>query len=77
MELLFWKTTRDATEVVEGYNTETDNKKVSRSLWTEAEEDELRTLFMDHQTNNYTKGTSALLRFAKSYDVQVFFRSQV
>ncbi|XP_017793791.1 PREDICTED: protein timeless homolog [Habropoda laboriosa] len=53
MELLFWKTTRDATAVVEGYNAETDNKKVSRSLWTEAQEDELRTLFMEHQTNNY------------------------
>lgn len=57
MELLFWKTTRDATEVVEGYNAETDNKKVSRSLWTEAQEDELRTLFMEHQTNNYPQGT--------------------
>ncbi|XP_053978576.1 protein timeless homolog isoform X1 [Hylaeus volcanicus] len=53
MELLFWKTTRDATEVVSGYNAETDNKKVSRSLWTEAQEEELRTLFMEHQTNNY------------------------
>ncbi|XP_060821669.1 protein timeless homolog isoform X2 [Bombus pascuorum] len=53
MELLFWKTTRDATEVVEGYNAETDNKKVSRSLWTETQEDELRTLFMEHQTNKY------------------------
>ncbi|XP_012343215.2 protein timeless homolog [Apis florea] len=53
MELLFWKTTRDATEVVEGYNAETDNKKVSRNLWTETQEDELRTLFMEHQTNKY------------------------
>ncbi|CAK9829894.1 Protein timeless homolog [Anthophora retusa] len=53
MELLFWKTTHDANAVVEGYNAETDNKKVSRSLWTEAQEDELRTLFMEHQTNNY------------------------
>ncbi|KAK1135237.1 hypothetical protein K0M31_008008 [Melipona bicolor] len=53
MELFFWKTTRDATEVVEGYNAETDNKKVSRSLWTETQEDELRTLFMEHQTNKY------------------------
>lgn len=57
MELLFWKTTRDATEVVEGYNAETDNKKVSRNLWTETQEDELRTLFMEHQTNKYPQGT--------------------
>lgn len=75
MELLFWKTTRDATEVVEGYNAETDNKKVSRSLWTEAQEDELRTLFMEHQTNKYSQGT--LLVFAKSYDLRVFFNTQV
>ncbi|XP_012062583.1 PREDICTED: protein timeless homolog [Atta cephalotes] len=53
MELLFWKTTRDATEIVDGYNAETTNKKVSRVTWTEAEEDELRTLFMEHQTNKY------------------------
>ncbi|KAM0735754.1 Protein timeless-like protein [Formica fusca] len=53
MELLFWKTTRDATEIVDGYNAETSNKKVSRAVWTEAEEDELRALFMEHQTNKY------------------------
>ncbi|XP_012535516.2 protein timeless homolog isoform X2 [Monomorium pharaonis] len=55
MELLFWKTTRDATEIVDGYNAEATNKKVSRATWTEAEEDELRTLFMEHQTNKYPK----------------------
>ncbi|KAL0125370.1 hypothetical protein PUN28_004481 [Cardiocondyla obscurior] len=53
MELLFWKTTRDATEIVNGYNAETSNEKVSRKVWTEVEEDELRTLFMEHQTNKY------------------------
>lgn len=56
MELLFWKTTRDATEIVDGYNAEPTNKKVSRAVWTEAEEDELRTLFMEHQTNKYPQG---------------------
>lgn len=56
MELLFWKTTRDATEIVDGYNAETSSKKVSRAVWTEAEEDELRTLFMEHQTNKYPQG---------------------
>ncbi|XP_029159250.1 protein timeless homolog [Nylanderia fulva] len=53
MELLFWKTSRDATEIVDGYNAETTNRKVSRAVWTETEEDELRTLFMEHQTNKY------------------------
>lgn len=56
MELLFWKTTRDATEIVDGYSAEASSKKVSRAVWTEAEEDELRTLFMEHQTNKYSEG---------------------
>ncbi|KAI4503488.1 hypothetical protein M0802_001710, partial [Mischocyttarus mexicanus] len=56
MELLFWKNAHDATQIVEGYSTETDKKKVSRSVWTEEEEDELRTLFMEHQTNKPSKG---------------------
>lgn len=61
MELLFWKTTRDATEVVDGYNAESTNKKVSRAVWTEVEEDELRTLFMEHQTNKYSQGKLFML----------------
>lgn len=74
MELLFWKTTRDATEVVEGYNAETDNKKVSRNLWTETQEDELRTLFMEHQTNKYPQGTFPLLDLLSlADDLQGFF----
>ncbi|XP_011305481.1 protein timeless homolog [Fopius arisanus] len=53
MELLFWKNTREATEMLDGYDVEVENKKVSRAVWTEVEEDELRTLFMEHQTNKY------------------------
>ncbi|XP_046476559.1 protein timeless homolog [Neodiprion pinetum] len=55
MELLFWKTTREATEMVEGYGVEVENKKVSRGVWTDTEEDELRTLFMEHQTKKYSE----------------------
>ncbi|THK33002.1 protein timeless homolog [Diachasma alloeum] len=53
MELLFWKNTREATEMLDGYDVEFVNKKVSSAVWTEVEEDELRTLFMEHQTNKY------------------------
>ncbi|XP_057326747.1 protein timeless homolog [Microplitis mediator] len=54
MELLFWKNTREATEMVDGYDAaNAENKKISRAVWSEAEEDELRTLFMEHQTNKY------------------------
>lgn len=56
MELLFWKTTVDAVEICEGYGTTEEKKKSSKSAWTEAEEDELRTLFMEHQTNKYPRG---------------------
>lgn len=56
MELLFWKTTLQANEMVEGYDTQQANKKVSRAVWSEEEEDELRTLFMEHQTNKYPQG---------------------
>ncbi|XP_044599449.1 protein timeless homolog isoform X2 [Cotesia glomerata] len=53
MELLFWKNTREATEIVEGYDVQHENKKTGRGVWSEAEEDELRTLFMEHQTKKY------------------------
>lgn len=56
MELLFWKNTREATEVVEGYDVQHENKKTGRGVWSEAEEDELRTLFMEHQTKKYPQG---------------------
>ncbi|XP_063971887.1 protein timeless homolog [Diachasmimorpha longicaudata] len=55
MELLFWKNTREATEMLDGYDVEVGNNKVSSAVWTEVEEDELRTLFMEHQTNKYTQ----------------------
>ncbi|XP_033230286.1 protein timeless homolog [Belonocnema kinseyi] len=54
MELLFWKTTHHAVDMVEGYDSQGgENKKLSRTAWSEEEEDELRTLFMEHQTNKY------------------------
>lgn len=61
MELLFWKNTREATEMLEGYDVQVENKKVSSALWTEVEEDELRTLFMEHQTNKYTQGNKEIV----------------
>ncbi|KAJ8674823.1 hypothetical protein QAD02_010609 [Eretmocerus hayati] len=61
MELLFWKSTKQAVEMTDGYDTEhVTNKKASRNAWTEVEEDELRTLFMEHQT---TKPSEDLVDF--------------
>ncbi|XP_011499954.1 PREDICTED: protein timeless homolog [Ceratosolen solmsi marchali] len=50
MELLFWKSTKQAIEMTEGYDTEHSSNKKTRNVWSDAEEDELRTLFMEHQT---------------------------
>lgn len=55
MELLFWKSTKQATEMVDGYDAEPQAKK-SKSAWSDEEEDELRTLFMEHQTNKPSQG---------------------
>ncbi|KAF7990289.1 hypothetical protein HCN44_000094 [Aphidius gifuensis] len=55
MELLFWKNTSQAVEMVEGYDIQVENKKLKRTGWTETEEDELRTLFMEHQTNKHSQ----------------------
>lgn len=64
MELLFWKNTREATEMVDGYDAaNAENKKISRAVWSEAEEDELRTLFMEHQTNKYPQGNKLIYIF--------------
>uniref|UniRef100_A0A8D8QKJ8 Protein timeless homolog n=1 Tax=Cacopsylla melanoneura TaxID=428564 RepID=A0A8D8QKJ8_9HEMI len=53
MELLFWKTTKDAYEIEEGYNTAPSGSKggAMGGVWAEHEEDELRRLFMEHEIN--------------------------
>ncbi|EEZ99220.1 protein timeless homolog isoform X1 [Tribolium castaneum] len=48
MESLFFKNTNEAYEIEHGYGT---TKKAPSRGWTEEEEDELRRLFMEHQTN--------------------------
>ncbi|KAL1452664.1 hypothetical protein WDU94_006871 [Cyamophila willieti] len=54
MELLFWKTTKDAYEIEEGYNTAPQGGRggAMGGVWAEHEEDELRRLFMEHEINN-------------------------
>lgn len=63
MELLFWKNTKEAVELTEGYEYDhTNDKKKSRGVWTETEENELRELFMEHQTGKYSQGKFYTLR---------------
>ena len=50
VEILFWKTARDAVEIVEGYGTYQSSKKSSNKRsnpkfnWTEVEDNELEVL---------------------------------
>lgn len=46
MELLFWKTSREATEIMEGYGTQSATARQKKAFWSEAEEDRLREVFV-------------------------------
>ncbi|XP_068631515.1 protein timeless homolog [Battus philenor] len=55
IELLFWKSSKDAIEIEHGYDLYNDQKdKLGKGVWTEEQEEELRTLFMENQTNPVT-----------------------
>ena len=45
MELLFWKTTREASEILDGYSTQTTSKKDKERFWAEDEEETLQRVF--------------------------------
>ena len=45
MELLFWKTSRDATEIIEGYGTRSATAKQKKAFWSEDDEERLREVF--------------------------------
>ncbi|XP_060554622.1 protein timeless homolog [Ruditapes philippinarum] len=49
MEILFWKTSKDAIELVEGYGSYQSKGKV---LWSEDAEMEVRRLFEDYKEND-------------------------
>lgn len=55
MEALFWKSSRDAFDVEEGYGSYQEKASASNRAWTEIEEDELRKLFMEHQEKQETQ----------------------
>ncbi|KAM3967206.1 circadian regulator timeout [Aphomia sociella] len=55
IELLFWKNGKDAAEIQHGYNLYVDQKdKPGRGTWSEEQEEELRRLYMENQTNPET-----------------------
>ncbi|CAB4057174.1 TIMELESS [Lepeophtheirus salmonis] len=50
MELCFWKTVREAIEVIEGYGTQTDTEKVKASYWSEEDEETLIRVFQQFKS---------------------------
>ncbi|XP_045446823.1 protein timeless homolog [Melitaea cinxia] len=52
IELLFWKNSKDAVEIELGYDLYNDQRdKPGKAHWTTEQEDELRKLYMENQTN--------------------------
>ncbi|XP_046963189.1 protein timeless homolog [Vanessa cardui] len=49
IELLFWKNSKDSVEIEHGYDLYHDQRdKPGRALWTEEQEEELRSLYMEN-----------------------------
>ena len=45
MEICFWKTSREASEIIEGYGTQAASKKQKASYWCEEDEEKLTRVF--------------------------------
>ena len=45
MEICFWKTSREASEIVDGYGTQASSKKQKASFWCEEDEEKLTRVF--------------------------------
>ncbi|CAH0763660.1 unnamed protein product [Diatraea saccharalis] len=55
IELLFWKDSKDAIDIEQGYDISTNQRdKPGVGSWTLEQEEELRTLYMENQTNPAT-----------------------
>ncbi|XP_046407332.1 protein timeless homolog [Ischnura elegans] len=56
MEILFWKTSRDAQEVVEGYGSYQEKSASAKAVWTEEQEDEIRRLYEEFSVKGLPDG---------------------
>ena len=45
IELFFWKTSKEATEIIEGYGTQTNSNKAKAAFWSSEEEERLTSVF--------------------------------
>ncbi|XP_050308820.1 protein timeless homolog [Anthonomus grandis grandis] len=53
MEMLFWKSSKECFDIEYGYS-ETHGKDAANKAWSEQQEDEVRRLFMEHQSSGNT-----------------------
>ncbi|XP_041971304.1 protein timeless homolog [Aricia agestis] len=55
IELLFWKNSKDSVEIELGYDLYNDQRdKAGKGAWTPEQEEELRSLYMENQSNPQT-----------------------
>ncbi|XP_047983993.1 protein timeless homolog isoform X2 [Leguminivora glycinivorella] len=55
IELLFWTNSKDAIDIECGYDLYSDQKdRVGKGTWSEEQEEELRNLYMENQSNPQT-----------------------
>ncbi|KAI8424376.1 hypothetical protein MSG28_002902 [Choristoneura fumiferana] len=55
IELLFWTNSKDAIDIECGYDLYSDQRdRVGKGVWSEEQEDELRKLYMENQSNPQT-----------------------
>ena len=52
MELCFWKTSKDAHQIVEGYDKETTSDRQKKAYWSDEQEDTLRRVFAQLKEQN-------------------------
>ncbi|XP_049842526.1 protein timeless homolog [Schistocerca gregaria] len=60
MELLFWKTSKEAYEVEYGYGSYQDKSAAAKKVWSEEEENELRVLYEEYMKTPDTNGLDVL-----------------
>nr|WAM46971.1 protein timeless 2 [Chrysoperla nipponensis] len=58
MEMLFWKNSREAYEIEEGYGNYQQKSEALKKAWTEEQEDELRRLYEEYQAKNIEMNAS-------------------
>lgn len=66
MELCFWKNSREATEIVDGYGTQAASKKEKASFWCEEDEEKLARVF--HQLKEMKEKTDETPEEVKKED---------